>query len=88
MPTQYVASEYADRDALEVAISDKTTEPKEDTITGTLEELRALRLEHGMVVWGIAVVASDYAAPVKHAKPQRGELHKFGINLKRDDENN
>jgi hypothetical protein len=89
MPTQYIASEFADRDALEVAISDKTTEPKTSTITGTVEELATLRLEHGMVVWGVAVVASDYEAPVKHAKPQRGELHVFGINVnKRDDENN
>ncbi len=74
------ARNYADREALEVAISDKTTEPKTETITGTVEELRALRLEHGMVVWGMAVVATDYVAPVKHEKPRRGELHVFGMN--------
>lgn len=82
------ARDYANREALEVAITEKTTEPKVETITGTVEELAALRLEHGMSVWGMAVVATDYVAPERHEKPQRGELHVFSMNLRKEDNKN
>lgn len=84
--TTYNAKNFADRAALEVAIIDKTTDAKEGVITGTVAELSTLQLSHGMVVWGIPVVASDYVEPVKTERPQRGELHKHGINLTKNNE--
>lgn len=84
---QYQASDYADRDALEAAIADKTTETKAATIVGKGAELARLFLAHGDRVWGIAVEQSDYVAPPVFERPQRGELHVFGIN-KRQHENN
>lgn len=74
--TEYIANNFADRAALEAAISDKTTDRKNAVIKGTVSELFTLRLEHGMVVWGIPVEATDYVAPVRVEKPRRGELHK------------
>lgn len=90
MPTEYQASDYADRDALEAAISEKTVDTKDAKIVGSASDLARLFLAHGDRVWGIAVEQTDYVAPVVFERPRRGELHKFGINNKhkRDDENN
>lgn len=80
MPTEYQASDYADRDALEAAISDKTVETKDSKIVGSVTDLTRLFLAHGDRVWGIVVEQTDYVAPVVFERPRRGELHKFGIN--------
>lgn len=88
MTTQYRASDYADRDALEAAITDKTVETKDAVIVGTGIELARLFLAQGDRVWGIAVKQTDYVAPVVFERPKRGELHKFGINKKHNAEDN
>jgi len=86
MPTEIdvlVASEYSSRDALEKYITEVyggTPEPKSAEIDGTSEELRALNLSHGDIVWGVVAVATDYIAQVTSTVPERGEVFKSKIN--------
>ncbi len=59
----YKAKDFNTRTALEKQIvSDygRTVDKKDDTISGTTKQLHELQLEHGNVIWGVKVVASDY----------------------------
>lgn len=77
------ASEYPSRDALEKYITEvygNTPEPKQAEIDGTSTELRALKLAHGDMVWGVVAVATDYVEHESVAVPERGEVFKSKIN--------
>ncbi len=77
------ASEYPSRDALEKYIGEvygNTPDPKQAEIDGTSAELRALKLSHGDMVWGVVAVATDYVEQEAVAVPERGEIFKSKIN--------
>ena len=59
-----------------------TAETKLDyKIKGTSRQLAKLQLSGTTIFWGISCHVT-YAKPVeKHEKPQRGKIHKSGLNL-------
>jgi len=48
-------------------------------ITGTIEELARLNLDHTSNIHGIHCVASDYTAPSPVDKPNRGEIFESSL---------
>jgi hypothetical protein len=59
----YEATNFSNRKALEesiVSASGRTVDKKDAQITGSVVELKELRLSHGQTIWGVQVVASDY----------------------------
>lgn len=58
----------------------RTTDPKEDTIEATAEELRTFKLKHGCRIWGVQVVATDYQQKKVKNKKSRGEIKPSVIN--------
>lgn len=85
---KYKVSDFNNRKALDdTVISDfgRTTEVKEATIDGTMEELKKLSLEHNKEVWGVKVIASDYKVNnlPKVKRAIRGERTATKINGKK-----
>lgn len=81
----FEATNFNTREALENAIIEqhgKTTNPKEDTISGTLDELKKLNLSHGTSIWGVRAVATDYTEPVTTKRPNRGKIFDSKLNGK------
>lgn len=80
---EYQANIFATREELELAIINdlgKTTERKDASIVGTVNELISLQLSHGQSVWGVPVVANDFVTEPIVEKPQRGPLFKSSLN--------
>lgn len=76
--------DFKNRKHLEEVVVDlygKTTEVKQDTITGTEKELLAFNLKNGQSIWGVMAVATDYK-PENIKKPNRGKIYKTKINGK------
>ena len=87
MPKIYTASEYADRDALELAITTdlgKTPDKKDASITGTTDELRTLFLSHDQSVWGVDVTAIDFVPVEPTPRIDRGTIFKSSVNYSND----
>lgn len=88
---KYKAKNFQSREDLEKEIVNKhskTTDKKNDTITGTELECRKLHLSHGQVVWGVEVVVSDFTPPeIILNKIQRGPKFKSSINYTKDEKN-
>ena len=75
--------DFDTREALEthiVTTFGKTTDPKEEVIEGTVEELREFKLKHGQRIWGVVAQATDYQPKVAKNKLTRGEVKPSIIN--------
>ena len=73
------ANKFSRRSDLEREVNrlvGKTVDPKPDyEITGTVKDLKKLRLSERNTVWGVKCIATD-APPVKKVKrPQRGKRY-------------
>ncbi len=82
------AKDFSKRSELEDKIRSLyglTTEAKDCVIEGTREELARLSLCDTNVFWGISCKITDTPTQAKTqaevSKPERGEIHKSGINL-------
>lgn len=86
--TTFVASDFASREDLENKIRASTqldvSDKPDMQITGTREQLERLGLSDRSIFWGIKCVITDTPTPIvkqsEREKPQRGDVHKFGIN--------
>ena len=78
----YKAKDYQDREELDrdiVLAHGQTTDAKDAKITGTVEELLALRLSHGTFVWGVRAEASNYKE-LNYPKVERGAKYPTKLN--------
>jgi len=85
---QFLAKDYATRSDLENAVRSKlglTVDVKAAVIQGTEADLARLQLSARTVFWGVSCeVLNPTPEPKKKAKaPDRGKVHKSGINLKK-----
>ena len=86
------AKNFSNRQDIEKYVANKyglTPDKKAHTIEGTREELARLGLSDRTVFWGIACEITDdpTKAKINVAKPERGELHKSGININNGQDN-
>ena len=82
---KFLAKDYQTRSDLENAVRNKcglTPEIKEEyLVSGTKDELKKLHLSENTIFWGIRCEAVDSKPKgVTQPKPERGEIHSFGIN--------
>jgi len=79
------AKEFLNRQELEDHVRNLmglTAEPKSDyKIKGKANELSKLQLSETTIFWGISCQVTDAKPKEKHEKPQRGKIHKSGLNL-------
>ncbi len=81
--TTLLAKDFSSRDALEKYVEqnfEKTTTTKDAIVEGTDEELLALNLSHGDMVWGVVASSKDYKPKVNLPKVERGEKYPSKLN--------
>lgn len=72
----------ADLEVFVVGKYGRTTNTKDDVITGTEIDLKKLQLSHGQSVWGVPAEAIDFKPEKKFTRPNRGKLFDSKLNGK------